>query len=251
MVIDLNADVGEGCGQDAALMPLLSSANICCGAHAGDEDSMRAALRLAKFHGVAVGAHPGYPDRAHFGRREMPLPPPAVYAEVLRQIRILADIAQAEGVALAHVKPHGALYNQAARDRVLAEAITAAVRDYHPQLRIVGLAGGELTAAARRLGLAAVEEAFADRRYRADGTLLDRSQPGALIEDVEEAVQQALCLAKGAGVLSCDGRRVSIKADSLCLHGDGRHAVDFARRIRLGLEAAGIAIGAFSSVLGA
>jgi UPF0271 protein len=240
--IDLNADVGEGYGQDAELMPLLSSANIACGWHAGDADTMRRTVRLALAYGVAIGAHPGYPDREHFGRREMYLPAATLYAAMLEQIGTLAEIVQAEGARLAHVKPHGALYNQAARDRTLAETLAAAVRECDPTLRLVGLAGGELIAAGRRAGLAVTAEAFADRRYQADGNLVPRSQPGALIENEAEALAQALALAQHGQAIAQDGSPLQLHADSLCLHGDSPHALAFARRIRQALERAGVAI---------
>lgn len=238
--IDLNADVGEGYSQDAELMPLLSSANIACGWHAGDAETMRRAVRLAQALGVVIGAHPSFPDREHFGRREMHLPTETLYAGLLYQIGALAGIAQAEGARLAHVKPHGALYNQAARDRSLAETLAAAVRALDPTLRLVGLAGGELTAAARRAGLAATEEAFADRRYQADGSLVPRGQPGALIENEAEA--QALALAQRGQITAQDGSPLRLHADSLCLHGDSPHALAFARRIRQTLQQAGVTI---------
>lgn len=249
--IDLNADVGEGYGQDAELMPLLSSANIACGWHAGDADTMRRTVRLALAHGVAIGAHPSFPDQEHFGRREMHLPAATLYAAMLEQIGALAEIVRTEGARLAHVKPHGALYNQAARDRTLAETLAAAVREWDPTLRLVGLAGGELLAAGRRAGLAVTAEAFADRRYQADGSLIPRSQPGALIENEAEALAQALALAQHGQAIAQNGSLLhvfpaapsaTLRASSLCLHGDSPHALAFARRIRQALERAGLVI---------
>ena len=226
--IDLNADVGEGCGTDEELFELVTSANVACGAHAGDATTMRATVRAARERGVTVGAHPSYPDRANFGRVAMERTPEAIYDDVRAQIAALERIANEEGVSLRHVKAHGALYNVAARDRTVADAIARAVRDCDPALAIVALAGGEQIASARRLGLRAVAEVFADRAYCPDGTLVPRGEPGALIDDADRAVEQALAFVRdGVG-------------ETICLHGDGAHALDFARRIRAALRDAGI-----------
>ncbi len=169
--IDLNADVGEGCGQDGALMPLISSANIACGLHAGDVDSMHEAVSLANHHGVSIGAHPSFPDREHFGRREMRLNARELHECIVAQIESLASVAAAAGTRLRHVKPHGALYNMAARDEELAEAVVTAIRSVDPALMLFGLAGSALVTVAARLGMPFVSEAFADRAYRSDGSL--------------------------------------------------------------------------------
>lgn len=236
MKIDLNADLGEGCGDDGALMPLITSANIACGFHAGDAQTMRDSVRLALAHGVAIGAHPSFPDRENFGRTAMQLPPDAVYAQTLYQIGALAAIVRAEGGVMTHVKPHGMLYNQAAKEPLLADAIARAVQRLNPGLILVGLAGSELIRAGARHGLATREEVFADRGYLADGSLVPRSEPGALIEDDEEAVSRTLEMVLNGRVKSRDGVWASVNAQTVCLHGDGAHALAFARRLREAFE---------------
>ncbi|SCK11908.1 5-oxoprolinase subunit PxpA [Vogesella sp. LIG4] len=242
MHIDLNADVGEGCGDDAAILACVSSANIACGWHAGDAATMRAAVRAALAHGVAIGAHPSFPDRENFGRSAMQRTPVQVHADVGAQLAALAAIVREEGGQLVHVKPHGALYNQAARDAVLADAIAAAVRDFDPALKLMGLAGSESIRAAARHGLAAIEEVFADRGYLADGSLAPRGSPGAVIEDADTALAQTLQLIEHGSVRSLDGQHIALRADSVCLHGDGAHALAFARLLRQQLQARGIVI---------
>ena len=242
MQIDLNADLGEGAGNDEALLGLVSSANIACGWHAGDAKTMRECARWAVANGVAIGAHPSFPDRENFGRSTMHLPPEEIYAGVLYQIGALAAIVKGEGGQLAHVKPHGQLYNQAVKDPVLADAIVAAVKAFDPGLKFFGLAGSGMITAAERAGLQAVEEVFADRGYMPDGSLVPRSQPGALIEDEEQSLGQTLSLVREHQVTAIDGSTVAVNAQSVCLHGDGAHALAFARRIRDRLTAEGIAI---------
>jgi len=242
MEIDLNADLGEGAGSDEALLGLVSSANIACGWHAGDAKTMRQCVRWALEHGVAIGAHPSFPDRENFGRSTMHLPPEEITANVLYQIGALAAIVKAEGGTLAHVKPHGQLYNQAVKEPELAEAIVDAVRRFDPSLKFFGLAGSGMIDAARRAGLTPVEEVFADRGYMPDGSLVPRSQPGALIEDEEASLAQTLALVRDHQVRAVDGSTVSVNAQTVCLHGDGAHALAFARRIRDRLTAEGIAI---------
>lgn len=232
MKIDLNADLGEGCGNDSALMPLITSANIACGFHAGDAQTMRESVRLALAHGVAIGAHPSFPDRENFGRTAMPLPPDTVYAQTLYQIGALAAIVHAEGGAMTHVKPHGMLYNQAAKQPPLADAIARAVQSLNPGLILVGLAGSEMIRAGERYGLATREEVFADRGYLADGSLVPRSEPGALIDDDDEAVSRTLEMVLNGRVQSRDGVWATVNAQTVCLHGDGAHALAFARRLR-------------------
>lgn len=240
--LDLNCDLGEGAGHDEELMPLITSANIACGAHAGDEATMRATVGLALRHGVAIGAHPGLEDREHFGRRERPVSPAEVKRLVLEQTRRLAAIAREAGVTLRHVKPHGALYNLIARDAALARAAAEAVRECDPALVVFGLAGSHALAEARALGLRGASEVFADRTYRADGSLTPRTQAGALIEREDEAVAQVLRMVRDGRVRATDGTDVAIAADTVCLHGDGAHAVDFARRLRRELAAAGVEV---------
>ncbi|WP_105635864.1 5-oxoprolinase subunit PxpA [Cronobacter dublinensis] len=244
MKIDLNADLGEGCGNDALLMPLISSANIACGFHAGDAQTMRESVRLALAHGVAIGAHPGFADRENFGRTAMQLPPEAIYAETLYQVGALAAIARAEGGRLTHVKPHGMLYNQAAKDAALADAIARAVKDFDAALLLVGLAGSELIRAGARHQLVTREEVFADRGYLADGSLVPRSEPGALIEDDDEAVSRTLSMVLEGRVRSREGAWAAVNAQTVCLHGDGAHALAFARRLRDAFDARQIPISA-------
>ncbi|MER0124861.1 5-oxoprolinase subunit PxpA [Franconibacter daqui] len=244
MKIDLNADLGEGCGDDGALMPLISSANIACGFHAGDAQTMRESVRLALAHHVAIGAHPSFPDRENFGRTAMHLPPETVYAQTLYQAGALAAIARAEGGVMKHVKPHGMLYNQAAREPLLADAIARAVKALDANLILVGLAGSELIRAGAHYGLATREEVFADRGYLADGSLVPRSEPGALIEDDDEAVARTLDMVLNGRVRSREGGFAKVNAQTVCLHGDGAHALAFARRLREAFEQRQIAINA-------
>ena len=242
MFIDLNADLGEGCDNDEALLALVSSANIACGWHAGDAKTMHQCVRWAMQNGVAIGAHPSFPDRENFGRSEMNLPADEVIAGMLYQIGALAAIVKAEGGRLAHVKAHGALYNQAVKDPVLADALCEAVKRFDPSLKFFGLAGSGMIEAATRAGLQPVEEVFADRAYNADGSLVSRKLPGALIESDAEAIAQTLSLVRDHRVTAIDGSTVSVNAQSVCLHGDGAHALEFAQRIREKLASEGIAV---------
>jgi UPF0271 protein len=250
MEIDLNADVGEGCGSDAALLDLVSSANIACGWHAGGANAMRDCVRLAMAKGVAIGAHPSFHDPVNFGRKEMNLPADDIYAGVLYQLGALSAIAQAEGARVAHVKPHGALYNQAARDPQIAQAIVSAVHDFDPSMAVFGLAHSGLIDAAREAGLVAIEEGFADRGYRADGSLVPRSEPGALIEDEDAMLEHVLSMVRDKRVRAVDGCIVPLHIHTLCLHGDGAHALAFARRLRAELEVNGIDVRAASRLTG-
>jgi UPF0271 protein len=247
--IDFNCDVGESfgdwrMGDDAALIALASSANIACGFHAGDPLHMRAAVALCVEHGVAIGAHPGWPDLQGYGRRALAASPAETYAYVLYQVGALAGFVRAAGGRLHHVKPHGALYNQAARDAALAEAVARAVRDFDPQLKLYGLAGSALLEAGRALGLQVVGEAFAERAYEADGSLTPRALPGAVLHDFVVAEAQVLGLIARSEVLARSGEVVRVEADTLCLHGDRPDAVDFAQRLRASLAAAGVEIAA-------
>lgn len=240
--VDLNCDLGEGGARDAALMPLLTSANIACGAHAGDEPTMRATVMLARQHGVAVGAHPGFADRANFGRLERPVTPAELRALVRNQTELLQQVAESLGGGVTHVKPHGALYNMAARDPVLAQAVAEAVYEVDSRLVLVGLAGSCLPEAGLACGLRVMHEVFADRTYQTDGSLTPRSRPDALITDEAAAVAQVLTMVREGRVMATDGSVVPIQADTICLHGDGAHPVEFARRLRQELTAAGIEI---------
>ena len=242
MMIDLNADLGEGAASDAELLTLVSSANIACGFHAGDAGMMLTCVRAALQNGVAVGAHPSFPDRENFGRTAMQLPPETVYAQTLYQIGALSAIVQAEGGMLRHVKPHGMLYNQAAKDPALADAIAKAVFAVNPTLILVGLAGSELIRAGSRHGLVTRQEVFADRGYQSDGALVPRSQPGALISNEAQALAQTLVMVQCGRVRTVDGQWANVTAETVCLHGDGAHALAFARRLRREFTAQGIQV---------
>lgn len=242
MHIDLNADLGEGCAHDVEILACVSSINVACGWHAGSADEMLGLVRAAHASGVAIGAHPSFPDRANFGRREMNLPLDAVRAGLLYQIGALDALVRAEGGALAHVKPHGALYNQAAREPELAHCIAQAIRDFNPQLKVMGLAGSLLIEALRAEGLRALEEGFADRAYTADGHLVRRGTAGALIEDESAMLAQVLSMVKTGSVIGQDGSVCRLHVDTICLHGDGPHALEFARALRARLEHEGIEV---------
>jgi len=244
MKIDLNADLGEGCGDDTALLQLVSSANIACGFHAGDADTMLACVREALRLGVAVGAHPSFPDRENFGRTAMQLAPQSVYACVLYQVGALRAIVAAQGGQLRHVKPHGMLYNQAADDPLLADAIAKAVFDLDPALLLVGLAGSALIDAGARYGLATRQEVFADRGYQANGRLVPRNAPGALVTDDDAALAQTLEMVLHGRVKSISGEYARVEAQTVCLHGDGEHALLFARRLREAFAGRGVAVSA-------
>ena len=244
--IDLNCDMGESfgawtMGQDADVLEFVSSANIACGFHAGDPVTMRRTVAAAAARGVAIGAHPSLPDLAGFGRREMRVSSDDAYALTLYQVGALDAMARAAGARLSHVKPHGALYNMAAKDRELAEAIAAAVRDFDAALILVGLAGSALPRAGETAGLNVAHEAFADRRYEAGASLMARSKTGAVIDDIDTAVAQAIAIATRGEADGPNGK-VRIRADTICVHGDRPDAALFARRLRHELEAAGIVI---------
>ncbi|HEY0945808.1 MAG TPA: 5-oxoprolinase subunit PxpA [Opitutaceae bacterium] len=239
--IDLNCDLGEGAGHDAELMPLITSANIACGAHAGDAITMRATAVLAQQHGVTIGAHPGFADRENFGRRELALSPPELGALVRHQVEALRVIAPVR-----HVKPHGALYNLAARDEAVADAVAGAVHAIDPELVLVGLAGSALLRAGRACGLRVASEVFADRTYQPDGSLTPRTRPEALIADEATAVSQVLRMVREGCVRAIGGTDVPVRADTVCLHGDGPQAVAFARRLNAELRRAGIGLRAFA-----
>ncbi|KAA0271907.1 MAG: LamB/YcsF family protein [Chloroflexi bacterium] len=234
MKIDLNCDLGEGIGNDQAIMPYITSANIACGFHAGDEQTMRETLRLTKRFGVNAGAHPGWKDRENFGRKEMDISPAETERLVFEQIQTLAAIAKEEGVMLTHVKPHGALYNQSAKDFQLASAIARAVKTSSVDLILVGLAGSRLIEAGRAVGLRAAAEGFPDRGYNADGSLMSRLLPGAIIESPEEVARHAVELIRKGGM------------DTLCLHGDHPNAAANAKVLRDVLEKNGVAIAAIT-----
>ncbi len=247
MRVDLNADVGESfgawsLGQDPALMSSITSANVACGFHAGDPGVMRATVALAGEHGVAVGAHPGFPDLAGFGRRELQVSPRDVEDFVVYQVGALAGIAAAQGVRLQHVKPHGALFNMAVRDAALADAIARAVALIDKSMILFGLPNSELVAAGTRAGLRTACEVFADRAYRADGTLVPRQEEGAVIHDAAAVEQRVIAMVRDQAVVAIDGTRVPLTVDTICVHGDTPGAAELAARVRAALETAGVKV---------
>jgi UPF0271 protein len=245
--IDLNCDLGESfgayrMGADERILPYISSANIACGFHAGDPSVMRKTVKLAMQHQVAIGAHPGLPDLAGFGRRTMAISPEEAFDLIVYQVGALWAFVQAEGGTLHHVKPHGALYNMAAVNQKLSEAIAEAIYKVNPQLILYGLAGSELVKAGDKLGLQTAQEVFADRSYQPDGTLTSRNLPNALLSEPLLAAKQVLKMVKEGKVQALTGEEVSIQADTICIHGDGPHAVAFVHTIREFLSKEGIAI---------
>lgn len=250
MRVDLNADVGESygaytIGNDAGLMPSITSANVAAGFHGGDPSVLRSTVRLAAAHGVAVGAHPGFPDRAGFGRRELAMSPQQAEDVVLYQVAAVAGVAAAEGVRLRHVKAHGALFNMAARDPALATALARAVAAFDRSLVLFVLPGSEMAAAAREQGLTIAREAFADRAYESDGSLVSRRRAGAVIADLDTVVARAVRMITEGTLVAIDGSRLAIDADTICIHGDTAGADRLAAAVRSGLETAGVAVKAF------
>lgn len=234
--IDLNCDLGESFGSykigcDEEILPYISSANIACGFHAGDPNVMRKTVQLALKHHVSIGAHPGFQDLIGFGRRNMKITSDEAYNLVVYQIGALQAFVQAEGGVLKHVKPHGALYNMAANDRILADAIAEAVYQVNPELILYGLANSELIKAGHCLGLRTAQEVFADRTYQADGTLTPRTNPNAILSSDAEAITQVLSFIKDRSICSTDGKRITVQADTICLHGDNEQALHFAKTI--------------------
>jgi len=229
--IDLNCDMGEGMGNDAALMPYITSANIACGFHAGNGDSIRRTIDLALQHGVHIGVHPSFRDKENFGRKEMHLSADKLYAIVIEQLIKIDLIAQGKGATLHHIKPHGALYNMAARDARLAKTIAQAAKDFNDNIVLYGLSGSHLISEAKALGLKTKSEVFADRTYQNDGSLTPRSQANALIEDKEQCIQQVLQMMEQGTVTTVSGKVIPLIAETICLHGDGKHAVPFAKAI--------------------
>ena len=247
MRVDINCDMGESfgayvIGADADVLPHVTSANIACGFHGGDPTVMRQTVAAAAQHGVAIGAHPSLPDLMGFGRRAMQVTPDEVYDLLIYQIGALLGFTQAAGVRLAHVKPHGALYNMAAAQPALADAIARAVHAVDSRLVLFGLAGSHLLKAAERAGIPSASEAFADRNYLHDGALVPRSRPDAMVADVDEAVRRAVRMVKEGVVPDVEGEEIPIRADTICIHGDGPHAAPLARQLRAGLQSAGIQV---------
>lgn len=244
--IDLNADLGEGIGDDAGLLQVVTSANVACGFHAGDPATMQSVCRLAVTNGVAVGAQVSYRDREGFGRRFINVDPDELTADVLYQLGALDAVAHHCGTRVAYVKPHGALYNRAVTDELHAAAVIAAVQDYDEKLPVLGLPNSRLLALAEAAGLPRVLEAFADRAYRPDGTLVPRSEPDAVLTDPDEVVAQAVRIAVAGEVLAVDGTVVPVSARSLCMHGDTPGALALAIRVREALVVAGVTIAPFA-----
>ncbi len=235
--VDLNCDLGESfgayvMGMDDKVIPHITSANVACGYHASDPVVMEKTIALCRANSVAVGAHPGFPDLMGFGRRDMRLSPAEAKAYMLYQIGALEAFCRAAGVKLCHVKPHGALYNMAAKDSALAKAICQAIREFDSTLVLLALAGSEMIRAAQEMGLPYAQEVFADRGYEEDGSLVARSKPGAMITDEEEAIARVVRMVTEGKVRAVTGKDVPVKADSICIHGDGEHALQFAQKIR-------------------
>lgn len=224
--------MGEGIGNDELIMPYITSANIACGYHAGDESTMHQTILLAQKYTVNIGAHPSFLDRENFGRTEIKKSPQEVYELVFKQIKILQKIAADNNATVHHVKPHGALYNMAAKDKVLARTIAEALKDSDENLVLFGLSNSFLISEAKAIGLKTASEVFADRTYQDDGSLTPRTQPNALIEDTDEAIQQVLMMVKQGKVKTVSGKEISIVAETICIHGDGKNAVEFAKEIR-------------------
>jgi len=249
--IDLNCDMGElpeaiADGTQESLMPSLTSVNIACGGHAGDEQTMKATIEPALRWKLALGAHPGYPDRANFGRLELQMPAQAIADSVFEQVRALAEVAAHYGVSLAHVKPHGALYNQAVRNRVLAEAIAEGVARWRHDVVLIGLAGSQMLDVFREAGFAVAAEAFADRRYEPDGKLRSRKFDDALIRDPEEAGRRALNIVQRSAVIARDGSEVPINAQTICIHSDTPGAPEIAAAVASTLRRAGVTLNALA-----
>lgn len=249
--IDLNADLGEAFGRwrldDVAMLDVVTSASVACGFHAGDPRVMRGMVAAAAARGVAIGAHPSYPDLVGFGRRELAATPDEIEADVIYQVGALAGVCAAGGARLRYVKPHGALYNRAARDREAADAIVRAVRGVDASLVLLALAGSEMERAGRSAGIDVAREAFIDRAYRADGTLVPRSEPGSVLSDVPMVVDRVLRMLLAHEVEAVDGTVLQLAPDSLCAHGDGPAATALVSAVRAELEAEGIDIAPFAA----
>ena len=252
--IDLNSDLGESfgaykIGRDTDVIPLVSSANVACGFHAGDPTIMAETAKLCMDAGIGIGAHPGYNDLVGFGRRNMSVSPKDVKSLIIYQVGALDAFCKACGISLCHVKPHGALYNMAAKDAALAEAICEGIYAYNPSLILMGLSGSCMVAAAKKLGLPYAAEVFADRAYEDDGTLVARTKPGAMISDEDEAVSRVIGMIKNHSVTSINGNEIEICPDSVCVHGDSEKALLFVKKIRAALEKENISIKPVSEIV--
>jgi len=253
--VDLNSDLGESfgsytIGMDHAIIPYVSSVNIACGWHAGDPLVMAETVKSAMEHGAGLGAHPGYPDLMGFGRRNLAVTPVEVKAYTLYQLGALQAFVKAANGTLQHLKPHGAMYNMAAVDAKLAQAIAEAMYEAAPEVILLGLANSEMIKAGKAVGLKVAQEVFADRAYQANGTLVPRSQPGAVIHDPEEAIARVVRMVKHGEVTAITGETVELKPDSICVHGDNPEAVEFVKRIRSTLEGEGVTVTALKNVIG-
>lgn len=253
--VDLNADLGESfgaytIGMDSEVLKYITSANVACGFHAGDPVVMKKTIALAKANDTAIGAHPGFPDLQGFGRRNLSITPDEAYAYTVYQVGALSAFAKANGMALQHVKPHGAFYNMAAKDAALAEAICQGVKDVDASLILLGLAGSEHIRAAEKIGLKAASEVFADRGYMDDGTLVPRRMEGAVIHDRAFAIERTVKMVKEGVVETLSGNIIPIKADSICVHGDNPDAIGFVKEIREALANSGITVTNIADVIG-
>lgn len=253
--VDLNSDLGESFGSykkgmDDRIIPLVSSVNIACGFHASDPVVMEKTAELVKSAGTAAGAHPGYPDLMGFGRREMKVTPAEARAYTMYQIGALSAFLKAQGLPMQHVKPHGAMYNMAGKDYDLAIGICEGIRAFDPELIVLGLSGSQLIRAAEDVGLRVASEVFADRAYEEDGSLRSRKKPGAMIEDEDEAVARVIRMIEEGRVTAYSGKDIPIRADSICVHGDGEKALLFVEKIRAALSAHGIGIRPLAEVIG-
>ncbi len=240
--IDLNCDMGEGMGNEELIMPYITSANIACGYHAGDENTMWHTMQLAVQHQVSIGAHPSFLDKEHFGRMEMKTGPEEIYEWVMQQLLLFHEIATPADMVMKHVKPHGALYNLSAKDKIIAAAVAQAVKDYDHELILFGLSGSHSILEAKKMGLKTASEVFADRHYLDDGSLVPRSEPNALIKDTDSAVSQALQMVTKGTVITITENVIPIDAETICLHGDGEQAVEFAKNIYHALKNEGVEI---------
>jgi UPF0271 protein len=240
--VDLNCDMGEGMSTDELIMPFISSANIACGYHAGDEKTIWKTMDLALKHHVAIGAHVSFFDKKNFGRSEMNLPADEIYDLVTQQLIISKEMADSFETKIRHVKPHGALYNMSAKDTVLAKTIAQAVKDFDENLILFGLSGSHSIAEAKKIGLKTASEVFADRTYQDDGRLTPRTQTNALIENPHNVIEQVLQMIKEGTVTGISGKKIPIVAETMCIHGDGKHAVEFAKAIHEALQKEGIGI---------
>lgn len=245
--VDLNSDLGESFGRytlgnDDKIIPLVTSANVACGYHASDPVVMNKTIAMAAAAGIQAGAHPGFPDLMGFGRRNMAVTPDEAYAYTMYQLGALNGFLRAHGMTMQHVKPHGAFYNMAAKDYAMSKAICQAVKDFDENLIVLALSGGELAKASLDLGLRTAQEVFADRAYEEDGTLVNRRKEGAMITDENEAIARVIRMVKEQKVTAITGRDISIKADSVCVHGDGAKALAFVEKIRAALTAEGVTV---------